>query len=183
MLHSNIRSSKPRWPAEIPANPILCLQVGQDGRSVMADEIRITQHSHPDDWYPARSDLFAKILSPPGRSCLSNVRIAGQKSGARRPLRFASLLPAAPPAVPTAPPASVESWSPVVAVSSIEVRPSPASPPRITNPADLIDVGKVPRMRQAVRHCRSCARSEHGNSCQGSQADNNRLEIHVVSSS
>jgi hypothetical protein len=34
-------------------------------------------------------------------------------------------------------------------------------------------------MRQAVRHCRGRARSEHANARQGSQADNNRLEIHV----
>jgi len=34
-------------------------------------------------------------------------------------------------------------------------------------------------MRQAVRHCRGRARSEQANARQGSQADNNRLEIHV----
>jgi len=92
---------------------------------------------------------------------LSNVRIAGQKRGAQRPPRFASLLPAAPPAGPTAPSprAPVGSWSRVVVVSSIEVvQPPPASPPRVTNPADLVDVGNVLRMRQAVRHCRGRAR-------------------------
>src|SRR5260370_10157888 len=117
-------------------------------------------------------------LSPRDRSCLSNVGISGQKSGARRPRRFALLLPAAAAAVPT-PWAPVESWSPVIAVGSIEVRSPPASPPRVTNPADLVDVGKVLHMRQAVRHCRGRARSEHANARQSSQADNNRLEIHV----
>jgi hypothetical protein len=36
--HSNVRISKSRLPGDICASPILCLQVGQDGRSV----IRIT---------------------------------------------------------------------------------------------------------------------------------------------
>src|SRR5258708_18418712 len=118
------------------------------------------------------------ILSPRDRSCLSIVGIAGQKCGARRPRRFALLLPAAPSVVPT-PWAPVDSGSPVIAVSPIEVRPPPASPPRVTNPADLVDVGKVLRMRQAVRHCRGRPRSEDANARQGSQADNNGLEIHV----
>jgi hypothetical protein len=38
--HSKVRSSKPRWPGEIRANPILCLQVRHTGRSTM-DDIRI----------------------------------------------------------------------------------------------------------------------------------------------
>ena len=41
--HSNVRSSKPRLPGEIRANPILCLQVRHIGRSTM-DELRIAQH-------------------------------------------------------------------------------------------------------------------------------------------
>jgi hypothetical protein len=38
--HSKVRSSKPRSPGEIRANPILCLQVRHIGRSTM-DDIRI----------------------------------------------------------------------------------------------------------------------------------------------
>ncbi len=38
--HSKVRSSKPRSPGEIRANPILCLQVRHTGRSTM-DDIRI----------------------------------------------------------------------------------------------------------------------------------------------
>ncbi len=41
--HSNVRSSKPRSPGEMRANPILCLQVRHIGRSTM-DDIRIAQH-------------------------------------------------------------------------------------------------------------------------------------------
>jgi hypothetical protein len=41
--HSKIRSSKPRLPGKILANPILCLQVRHIGRSTM-DELRIAQH-------------------------------------------------------------------------------------------------------------------------------------------
>jgi hypothetical protein len=42
--HSKVRSSKPRSPGEIRANPILCLQVRHIGRSTM-DDIRIVQLS------------------------------------------------------------------------------------------------------------------------------------------
>ena len=38
--HSKVRSSKPRSPGEIRANPILCLQVRHTGRSTL-DDIRI----------------------------------------------------------------------------------------------------------------------------------------------
>jgi hypothetical protein len=41
VLHSKVRSSKPRLPAEIRANPILCLQVGHIGRSTMENETRM----------------------------------------------------------------------------------------------------------------------------------------------
>jgi hypothetical protein len=44
VLHSNVRSSNPRSPGEIRANPILCLQVGHIGRSTMENEVRM---SHP----------------------------------------------------------------------------------------------------------------------------------------
>ena len=48
MLHSKVRSSMPRLPGEIRASPILCLQVGHDGRSAM--EVLITQTSEtPND--------------------------------------------------------------------------------------------------------------------------------------
>ena len=45
--HSNVRSSKPRFPGEIPANPILCLQVGHIGRSRM-ENLRIPVHKRID---------------------------------------------------------------------------------------------------------------------------------------
>jgi hypothetical protein len=40
--HSKVRSSKPRVPGEILANPILWLQEGHIGRSTMEDEVRMT---------------------------------------------------------------------------------------------------------------------------------------------
>jgi hypothetical protein len=40
VLHSKVRSSRPRLPGEIRVSPILCLQVGHDGRSAM--ELLIT---------------------------------------------------------------------------------------------------------------------------------------------
>ena len=45
--HSKVRCSKPRSPGEIPANPILCLQVGHIGRSTMED-LRIPVHRRID---------------------------------------------------------------------------------------------------------------------------------------
>ena len=45
--HSKVRSSKPRWPGEIRASPILCLQVGHDGLSAM--EILIARHPEAQD--------------------------------------------------------------------------------------------------------------------------------------
>jgi hypothetical protein len=45
--HSKVRSSKPRFPGEIPANPILCLQVGHIGRSRM-ENLRISVHKRID---------------------------------------------------------------------------------------------------------------------------------------
>jgi hypothetical protein len=61
VAHSKVRCSKPGLATEIPANPILCLQVGQDGRSVIEDTIRITlpqgarQSSAPDRSKETRS--------------------------------------------------------------------------------------------------------------------------------
>jgi hypothetical protein len=43
VLHSKVRSSKPRSPGELRTNAMPCLQLGQDGRSRMKDEIRITR--------------------------------------------------------------------------------------------------------------------------------------------
>ena len=40
--HSKVRSSKPRLPGEIRANPILCLQTGHIGRSTKEEALRIT---------------------------------------------------------------------------------------------------------------------------------------------
>ena len=44
VAHSNVRTSIPRSPGEIRANPILCLQTGHIGRSTVEEEIRIAQH-------------------------------------------------------------------------------------------------------------------------------------------
>jgi hypothetical protein len=44
VAHSNVRTSIPRSPAETRANPILCLQTGHIGRSIMEIELRITLH-------------------------------------------------------------------------------------------------------------------------------------------
>jgi hypothetical protein len=48
VLHSKVRSSIPRLPGEIRANPILCLQVGHDGRSAM-ELLITTRHSEAND--------------------------------------------------------------------------------------------------------------------------------------
>ena len=61
VLHSKVRSSKPRWPGEIRANPILCLQVGHNGRSAM--EILITRHPEPTIGAGRRRGLYAFRLS------------------------------------------------------------------------------------------------------------------------
>jgi len=50
VLHSKVRSSTPRLPGEIRANPILCLQVGHDGRSAM-ELLITTRHSEANDRY------------------------------------------------------------------------------------------------------------------------------------
>ena len=57
VLHSKVRSSKPRSPGEIRANPILCLQVGHDGRSAM--EMLITRHPEPMIGLAVSCGLFA----------------------------------------------------------------------------------------------------------------------------
>src|SRR5258708_1916781 len=44
VLHSKVRSSRPRLPGDIRVNPILCLQVGHDGRSAM-ELLITTRHS------------------------------------------------------------------------------------------------------------------------------------------
>jgi hypothetical protein len=64
------------------ANPILCLQVGHDGRSAMADEIRITRTPYPDGWHPACSGPFGEnpISVGAGRACqMSGLQV--KKSG------------------------------------------------------------------------------------------------------
>ena len=108
-------------------------------------------------------DLVCPPKSYPrrGRWRLSNVRIAGQKSGARRPPRFALSLPTAPAAVPT--PTGARRI--VEPRSSRKLHRSSAATSiasRVTNPANLVNAGKVLRMRQAVRHCRGRALSDHG---------------------
>jgi len=46
--HSNVRSSKPLSPGEIPPSPILCLQVGHDGRSTTEMGTRTTKTPSTD---------------------------------------------------------------------------------------------------------------------------------------
>ncbi len=48
MLHSKVRSSTPRLPGEIRVNPILCLQVGHDGRSAI-ELLITTRHLEAND--------------------------------------------------------------------------------------------------------------------------------------
>jgi len=61
VLHSKVRSSKPRLPGEIRANPILCLQVGHDGRSAI--EMLITQYPEPTIGVVGNFGLYAFRLS------------------------------------------------------------------------------------------------------------------------
>jgi len=61
VLHSKVRSSKPRSPGEIRANPILCLQVGHDGRSAI--EMLITQYPEPRIGVVGSFGLYAFRLS------------------------------------------------------------------------------------------------------------------------
>jgi hypothetical protein len=58
--HSKVRSSKPSLPGEIRINPILCSQVGRDGRSPIDDVItHTTEGSRRGDSGPCtdRNDL------------------------------------------------------------------------------------------------------------------------------
>jgi hypothetical protein len=95
MLHSKMRSSKPRSPGEMRANPILCLQVGHDGRSAMADEIRITLQPRiltvATQRILVRSGKSYSVGA--GRGCQMS-GIAGKKIGVRRPSGFVLSLPA-----------------------------------------------------------------------------------------
>src|SRR5258705_2017894 len=95
MLHSKMRSSKPRSPGEMRANPILCLQVGHDGRSAMADEIRITLQPRiltvATQRILVRSGKSYSVGA--GRGCQMS-GIAGKKIGVRRPSEFVLSLPA-----------------------------------------------------------------------------------------
>jgi hypothetical protein len=58
VAHSKVRCSKPNLPGEIRANPILCLQVGQDGRSAIEDTIRITLPQ--SGWHQSRAPTDRK---------------------------------------------------------------------------------------------------------------------------
>jgi len=60
--HSKVRSSKPRSPGEIRANPILCLQVRHIGRSIM-DDIRIRPTPAEIIWVSSDSGLSGSRLS------------------------------------------------------------------------------------------------------------------------
>ena len=70
MLHSKVRSSTPRLPGEIRANPILCLQVGHDGRSAM-ELLIITQHSEAND--KVRSEFRSVRLRIPSDKILAQL--------------------------------------------------------------------------------------------------------------
>ena len=60
--HSKVRSSKPRSPGEIRANPILCLQVRHIGRSTV-DDIRIRPNPAEIICVSAESGLSGSRLS------------------------------------------------------------------------------------------------------------------------
>jgi hypothetical protein len=63
VLHSKVRSSRPRLPGDIRVNPILCLQVGHDGRSAM--ELLITsRHSEANDRYDQNFGPYACAFCP-----------------------------------------------------------------------------------------------------------------------
>jgi hypothetical protein len=62
VLHSKVRSSRPRLPGEIRVNPILCLQVGHDGRSAM-ELLITTRHSEANDRYGQTRSVRLRILS------------------------------------------------------------------------------------------------------------------------
>jgi hypothetical protein len=64
VAHSNVRTSTPRSPAEIRANPILCLQAGHIGRSTMEQELRITHHP------PKRYAFQHTLVSPAADSAI-----------------------------------------------------------------------------------------------------------------
>jgi hypothetical protein len=70
VLHSKVRSSTPRLPGEIRANPILCLQVGHDGRSAM-ELLIITQHSEAND--KVRSEFRSVRLRIPSDKILAQL--------------------------------------------------------------------------------------------------------------
>jgi hypothetical protein len=54
--HSNVRSSKPRFPGEIRANPNLCLQVGHIGRTIVEAKLL----THPTECKPG----LARYIMP-----------------------------------------------------------------------------------------------------------------------
>jgi hypothetical protein len=69
VAHSNVRTSIPRSPGETRANPILCLQTGHIGRSIMEEAPSITQHPPITICICADFGLFGnrlweKILAP-----------------------------------------------------------------------------------------------------------------------
>jgi hypothetical protein len=75
VLHSKVRSSRPRLPGEIRVNPILCLQVGHDGRSAM-ELLITTRHSEANDRYGENRSVRLRILSD---------KILAQLLGGREP--------------------------------------------------------------------------------------------------
>jgi hypothetical protein len=66
VLHSKVRSSKPRSPGEIRASPILCLQVGHDGRSalkMLITQLRANHRRGCEFWSVRLRTLSDKILA------------------------------------------------------------------------------------------------------------------------
>jgi hypothetical protein len=73
--HSKVRSSKPRLPGEIRANPILCLQVRHIGRSTMEDKSRIAQH--PQKRYVLQDVLVCPVSDSRTKFWRNSQRVAG----------------------------------------------------------------------------------------------------------
>jgi hypothetical protein len=62
--HSNVRSSKPRFPGEIRANLNLCLQGGHIGRSIVEANLLTATHAsryNTKYW----NEMYAAISSAP----------------------------------------------------------------------------------------------------------------------
>ena len=74
--HSNVRSSKPLSPGEIRPSPILCLQVGHDGRSTteMGTRTTKTPSTDPDINLINKAQLFFTFRSEQCRFVLIEIK-------------------------------------------------------------------------------------------------------------